>query len=54
MGTFVRCLRVEDVEVLWAVKVQLTAVMENVTDLMIKVNKRLDLVMGLGSRPKRM
>ncbi|KAF5456983.1 hypothetical protein F2P56_021124 [Juglans regia] len=34
--------------VLWAIKAQLTGVMENVRNLMIKVDKGLDLVMGLG------
>ncbi|XP_035542241.1 uncharacterized protein LOC118344845 [Juglans regia] len=37
--------------VLWDVKAQLKGVIEYVRDLMIKVDKRLDLVMGFGSGP---
>ncbi|XP_040997269.1 uncharacterized protein LOC121243239 [Juglans microcarpa x Juglans regia] len=38
--------------VLWAVRAQLTGVMEYLRDLMIKVDKGLDLVMGLGGGSK--
>lgn len=38
--------------ILWAVRVQLSRVIENVRDLMIKVDKGLDLVMGLGGGQK--
>lgn len=53
MRASVGCLRMGEVDgILWAFRAQLMGVMENVRDLMIKVDKGLYLVMGLGGGQK--